>query len=81
MRRTRQRQGRDFPPFSIHEYLNNTSKAIGAKHIAPDEITDTDAPDLDGQKKSVIADLVRFKAEAEENALPVDGCEPPELSL
>lgn len=80
-RKTRQRQGRDFPPFSIHEYLKNAGPQAEVRHTVPDETADTDAPTEDGKKKSVMETLERLRAEAEENAAPVDGHEPQERGL
>ena len=76
MKRERQRQGRDFPPFSIHEYLKNAGNETGVKHIVPDEVADTGILEDKECKKSVLDTLERLKAEAEENVTPVDGHEP-----
>ena len=75
-RRTRQRQGRDFAPFSILEYLNRSRKA------AYDEKESSYQTVVEGQrKKSILESLERFKHETEINAEPVDGREPPDRGL
>ncbi len=77
-RRTRQRQGRDFPPFSILEYLNlnRAQQSVQDENeaVRRDSI-------MNGRKLSIQENLERFKTEAEERAEPVDGREPPELSI
>jgi len=64
---TRQRQGRDFP---LRDYLMNT--AVVGRKIAENAIINDEA------KKSLHNRLAYYKEEAERNAAPVDGNEPPE---
>jgi len=64
---TRQRQGRDF---SLHETL---MRALEASRNDADN-----AKRGDEEKRSLKEKLERFKEEAERNAVPVDGYEPPE---
>ena len=75
-RRTRQRQGRDFPPFSILEYLNRARQAVQEENEAAHR-----ASVSEGRTKSIRENLERFKTEADRNAEPVDGREPPEHGL
>jgi len=62
---TRQRQGRDF---SLGEYLANAA-AVSRKNTEK-------AKKNDDNKKSLADRLEQYKAEAECNAIPVDGHEP-----
>ena len=64
---TRQRQGRDF---SLTNYLT-TSAAANRKES---EIIKAD----DEANRMLIGRLEHFKEEAERNAVPIDGHEPPE---
>lgn len=76
---TRQRQGRDFPSvnhlraaeMSMEDDYNNIDGIIG----------NNDPKDDSGKKQSLLDNLERFKAEAERNAAPIDGHEPPERGL
>jgi hypothetical protein len=64
---TRQRQGRDF---SLSEYLTKTTAAnrkTAANIIRADE-----------EAKTLLHRLEHYKQEAERNAVPTDGHEPPE---
>ena len=63
---TRQRQGRDF---SLHGYLTNA--AANSKNTENVKKADED-------KKTLADRLEHYKTEAERNAVPVDGHEPPE---
>ena len=64
---TRQRQGRDF---SLHDYLMNA--------MAESRRDSENAVKADEQKKTLQSRLEHYKTEAERNAVPVDGHEPPE---
>lgn len=64
---TRQRQGRDF---SLHDYLTNAAEA--SRKDAENIIK------ADNIKKTLAERLEHYKTEAERNAVPVDGHEPPE---
>ena len=67
---TRQRQGRDF---SMHETL---MRALEQTHMDSEN-----AIRGEESKKSLLKKLERFKKEAERNAVPIDGDEPPERGL
>ena len=64
---TRQRQGRDF---SLHDYLTNSVEASrrDAENIKK----------VDEANKTLAQRLEKYKEEAERNAVPIDGHEPPE---
>lgn len=64
---TRQRQGRDF---SLHSYLTNAAEASRKDAEIIKSADDT--------KKTLAERLDHYKTEAERNAVPVDGYEPPE---
>ena len=64
---TRQRQGRDF---SMHETL--------MRALAESRRDGENAQRSEETRKSLITKLEQFKAEAERNATPIDGNEPPE---
>jgi len=64
---TRQRQGRDF---SMHETL--------MRALAESRRDGENAQRSEETKKSLITKLEQFKTEAERNATPIDGNEPPE---
>ena len=64
---TRQRQGRDF---SLHEYLTNATAAN--RNISENIIKS------EGEAKALLRRLEHYKQEAERNADPIDGNEPPE---
>ena len=64
---TRQRQGRDF---SMHSTL---MEALAAQRKDSENVQKSEA-----DKKSLAQRLEHFKKEAERNAVPIDGHEPPE---
>jgi len=73
---TRQRQGRDF---SILNYLASAEMSVEGNYNNIDGIIGNNDPKDDGEKKkSLLYQLKQCKAEAERNAVPVDGYEPPE---
>jgi hypothetical protein len=64
---TRQRQGRDF---SLHDYLTKAAESNRKNteiNLKADET-----------KKTLAQRLEHYKTEAERNAVPIDGYEPPE---
>ena len=70
---TRQRQGRDF---SLHNYLLETAARRRA-----DENAKRNAESIEKTEeanKSLQDRLEQYKKEAERNAIPIDGHEPPE---
>jgi len=74
--RTRQRQGRDF---SILNHLRNAEMSVEGNYNNIDGIIgNSDPKDDTEKKKSLLDQLEQCKAEAERNAIPVDGSEPPE---
>jgi len=64
---TRQRQGRDF---SLQEYL--------AKSAEENRKSEENEKNIEIANKTLAHRLEHFKGEAERNAVPVDGHEPPE---
>jgi len=73
---TRQRQGRDFPP---RNDLQSAEMSIEGNYNNIDGIIGNNDPKDDGEKKrSLLEQLEVCKAEAERNAVPVDGFEPRE---
>ena len=73
---TRQRQGRDF---SILNYLRDAEMSAEGNYNNIDGIIgNNDQKDDTEKKKSLLEQLEQCKAEAERNAAPVDGHEPPE---
>ena len=73
---TRQRQGRDF---SILNYLRNAEMSAEGNYNNNDGIIGNNDPKDDTEKKkSLLEQLEQCKMEAERNAIPVDGHEPPE---
>ena len=71
----RQRQGRDF---SILNYLRNAEMCAEGNYNNIDGILGNAPPKDDSEeKKSFLERLDYFKTEAERNAAPVDGSEPP----
>ena len=64
---TRQRQGHDF---SLHSYLTNAAEA--SRRDTENMIK------ADEKKKTLAERLEHYKTEAECNAVPTDGHEPPE---
>lgn len=73
---TRQRQGRDF---SIINHLRTAEMSVEGNYNNIDGIIGN-APSKDDseEKKSLLDKLDYYKIEAERNAAPVDGSEPPE---
>ena len=73
---TRQRQGRDF---SILNHLRNAEMSVEGNCNNIDGIIGNAPPkDDSAEKKSLLDKLEQYKTEAERNAVPVDGHEPPE---
>ena len=73
---TRQRQGRDF---SILNYLAGAEMSAEGNYNNIDGIIGNNDPKDDSEKKKSLLDqLEQCKAEAERNAVPVDGHEPKE---
>jgi hypothetical protein len=73
---TRQRQGRDF---SILNYLRNAEMSVEGNYNNIDGIIGNSDPKDDTEKKKSLLDMLeQNKAEAEKNAVPVDGYEPQE---
>ena len=73
---TRQRQGQDF---SILNYLANAEMSIEGNYNSIDGIIGNAPPKDDSEiKKSLLEQLEQHKTEAERNAVPIDGREPPE---
>ena len=73
---TRQRQGRDF---SIINYLASAEMSAEGNYNNIDGIIGNNDPRDDSEKKkSLLEHLEQCKAEAERNAVPVDGHEPQE---
>ena len=73
---TRQRQGRDF---SILNYLRDAEMSAEGNYNNIDGIIGNNDPKDDTEKKkSLLEHLEQCKAEAERNAAPIDGHEPPE---
>jgi len=64
---TRQRQGRDF---TMHETLMQA--------LEQSRRDSENAQRGEEEKKSLMKKLERFRSEAERNAIPIDGHEPPE---
>jgi len=64
---TRQRQGRDF---SLRDYLTNAAEANRKDNESIKKADET--------KKTLAERLEHYKTEAERNAVPTDGHEPPE---
>jgi hypothetical protein len=64
---TRQRQGRDF---SLHETL--------MRALAESRMDSENAQSGEEAKKTLLQRLEHHKKEAERNAVPIDGYEPPE---
>ena len=72
----RQRQGRDF---SIRNHPRSAEMGVEGKYNNIDGIIDNnDAKGDTSIKKSLLEQLEQCKAEAERNAVPVDGHEPQE---
>jgi len=70
----RQRQGRDF---SILNHLANAEMSVEGNYNNIDGIIGNNDPKDDTEKKkSLLEHLEQCKAEAERNAVPVDGSEP-----
>ena len=67
---TRQRQGRDF---ALSQYLADTSAVISQ---TAESTTKTDE-----EAKTLLHRLEHYRQEAERNAIPVDGHEPPEKGV
>jgi len=73
---TRQRQGRDF---SVLNHLANAEMSAEGNYNNIDGIIGNNDPKDDTEKKkSLLEQLEQCKAEAERNAAPTDGHEPPE---
>ena len=73
---TRQRQGRDF---SVINHLRNAEMSTEGNYNNIDGIIGNNDPKDDTEgKKTLLNRLEHYKAEAERNAAPVDGKEPPE---
>ena len=73
---TRQRQGRDF---SVLNHLANAEmNAEGNYNNIDGIIGNNDPKDDTEKKKSLLEQLEQCKEEAERNAAPTDGHEPPE---
>jgi hypothetical protein len=73
---TRQRQGRDF---SIVNHLRTAEMSVEGNYNNIDGIIGNNDPKDDSErKKSLLEHLEQCKAEAERNAVPMDGHEPPE---
>ena len=73
---TRQRQGRDF---SIRNHLAAAEMSAEGNYNNIDGIIGNNDPKDDTEKKkSLLERLEQSKAEAERNAVPVDGYEPHE---
>lgn len=70
----RQRQGRDF---SLHNYLQNAEMSVEGNYNNIDGIING-SPKEDETQKTLLERLEQYKVEAERNAVPVDGHEPPE---
>jgi hypothetical protein len=71
---TRQRQGRDF---SIENYLRTAEMSAEGNYNNIDGIIGNNDPKDDSdKKKSLLEQLEQCKAEAERNAVPVDGHAP-----
>ena len=71
---TRQRQGKDFL-----NYLRSAEISIEGNYNNIDGIIGNNDPKDDSDKMKTLHDrLEHYKAEAERNAAPVDGHEPPE---
>jgi hypothetical protein len=73
---TRQRQGRDFPIHSTQ--ANVTTNAGGDLSTIDSIISSIRQKDDNGKMKSLLSQLEQCKTEADRNAVPVDGHEPPE---
>jgi hypothetical protein len=72
---TRQRQGRDFP---LINYLHNAEMSAEGNYNNIDDIIGNNDPKDDTEKKKSLHDLLaHYKSEAERNAVPIDGGEPP----
>ena len=73
---TRQRQGRDF---SVINHLASAEMSVEGNYNNIDGIIGNNDPrDDSDKKKSLLDQLEQYKAEAERNATPTDGHEPPE---
>jgi len=71
--KTRQKQGRDF---SFHNYLQNAEMSVEGNYNNIDGIINGEPKDEE-TKKTLFERLEKYKEEAERNAAPVDGHEPP----
>lgn len=72
----RQRQGRDF---SVINYLRNAEMGVEGNYNNIDGIIGNAPPKDDAEeKKSMLDKLDYYKTEAERNAVPIDGSEPPQ---
>jgi hypothetical protein len=69
---TRQRQGRDF-----FNHLASTEMSVEGNYNNIDGIIGN-APPKDEEKRDFLTRIEHFKTEAERNAAPVDGEEPPQ---
>lgn len=73
---TRQRQGRDFSDIN---HLRTAELSVEGNYNQIDGIIgNSPAKDDSEEKKSLLDKLEHYKTEAERNAAPVDGVEPPE---
>lgn len=73
---TRQRQGKDF---SLINHLRAAEMSAECNYNNIDGIIGNNDPkDDDEKKKTLLEKLDYYKTEAERNAAPIDGCEPPE---
>jgi hypothetical protein len=75
---TRQRQGRDF---SQTNYLQNAEMSLESNYNQIDGIINNTVTESEDKKKSMLDKLEIYKQEAERNAVPVDGFEPPERGI
>ena len=79
---TRQRQGRDFTLLGEINYLRNAELCAEGNYNNIDGILGNAPPKDDFEAKTMLEQLEYYKAQAENNAAPVDGKEPsPERGL
>jgi hypothetical protein len=72
---TRQRQGRDFP---IHNHLRAAEMSSEGNYNQIDGIVGNNIPHDDSDKDKTLRELLdQYKQEAERQATPIDGHEPP----
>jgi hypothetical protein len=75
---TRQRQGRDFTLLEEVSHLRNAELSVEGNYNNIDGIIGNAPLRDDFEAKTLLEQLEYSKAVSERNAVPVDGCEPPQ---